>query len=889
MRITRLIVRDFRGVAEADVAFDPAGITIVQGPNEVGKSSLADAIDMLLEDLDSSGRARVKAAQPVGRDVGPYVEMHFESGPYAMTYAKQWVKGARTELTVHRPAPEQLTGRDAHERVEAILDETLDAALFTALRYQQGVPLGQADLGGSGTLATALDAASSGVAAGAGDDAGTLLDAIAAERAEWTTAGGSPNKARTDLRAAAADARREADEAAAALAALETRVDDHRRLEREIQASVEAEPAMRETVSQLEAARSALAAQESAVRDLDRAAALAEADAREAAGAHAARRALIDAVDAGDAALADLARESERAAASIDQAIAARADAAAALARAGDARAAADAALAIAVADAQHVRDVLDLEMFGERSERAAAAALVIDEAEAFLGACALTDDLMQRIEDAAVEEAVSRGRLQAAGGRIVITAESAQRVETPDGAHDMAAGDALEVDLPPGTEAVLPGVVRLGLAQGSGADAAADSARRAADALAALITEAGLAGEGVDAVRALDRRRREDEARVASARQARADALRDLSAEEIADKMSRAAERVGAYARDASAHTPAPETSEQATAARTRAEGDHADAVRAEDAARTAHAEADRAVTALQGAQSERGGRATAMTERLDGDRAALATARAAAEDGSLAARAEAAAQAAGEARALHAEAQASLADADPESLDLRLENARDAIDRLVRDRNATQLRAERMLGEISQQGDEGLADRASRAADAAAEIEADLARVERRAAAAELLFEVMSRHRDDARRAFVAPFRDEVERLSRLVFGAGTTVEIDHATLQVVSRTRDGVTVPYEALSGGAREQLSVIGRLAAAALVAPAGDDGAAGGAPVIIDDALGYSDPGRLEAIGAALASAGRSCQVIVLTCVPDRYAGIGAARTVPLGD
>ena len=134
MRIHRLIVRNFRGVDHADVTFDRTGITVVEGPNEVGKSSLADAIDMLLEDLDSSNRARVKAAQPVGRDVGPSVEMHFESGPYRMTYSKQWVKGAQTELRVTAPAPEQLTGREAHERVEAILAETLDVSLFRALR-----------------------------------------------------------------------------------------------------------------------------------------------------------------------------------------------------------------------------------------------------------------------------------------------------------------------------------------------------------------------------------------------------------------------------------------------------------------------------------------------------------------------------------------------------------------------------------------------------------------------------------------------------------------------------------------------------------------------------------------------------------------------------------
>ena len=68
---------------------------------------------------------------------------------------------------------------------------------------------------------------------------------------------------------------------------------------------------------------------------------------------------------------------------------------------------------------------------------------------------------------------------------------------------------------------------------------------------------------------------------------------------------------------------------------------------------------------------------------------------------------------------------------------------------------------------------------------------------------------------------------------------------------------------------------------GRLAAASLAS------ADGGAPVIIDDAMGYSDPARLQGLGAALAAAGRDAQVIVLTCTPDRQAFIGAARVVRL--
>lgn len=53
-------------------------------------------------------------------------------------------------------------------------------------------------------------------------------------------------------------------------------------------------------------------------------------------------------------------------------------------------------------------------------------------------------------------------------------------------------------------------------------------------------------------------------------------------------------------------------------------------------------------------------------------------------------------------------------------------------------------------------------------------------------------------------------------------------------------------------------------------------------------VIIDDALGYPDPDRLQHVGAALGVAGKDCQVIVLTCEPGRYRGVGGAKVISLG-
>jgi len=877
MRIHRIALRDFRGVLSADIRFAADGITIVQGPNEVGKSSIADAIDMLINDPDSSSRARVKGAQPVGRDVGPRVEMEFETGPYRLVYAKQWVRGVATELAIREPAPEQLTGRAAHDRVEAILAETLDTTLFAALRQQQGVALDQADLGDSASLGRALDQATGGVP---GDDeaGGAVIDAIEQARLEWSTPTGAPNKALGAVRDAAARARDEADAQGAALAGLEARVDDHRRLIRDIEANAAREPDMRARLTALEGDLAQVLSRESLVREFDQAAELAEAAAAAAAGRNAARAALVAAVRAGEERLAAVTQEALRDSARMDDAITARAAAAGVLADALAASQVADARFAVAAADAQHLRDTLDLDLLGERRERVRAAEEEIARAQAVLAGPGPDAAMMDRIETANVAAAMARGRMQAQDVRLRVAAQSDQEVRVAGASHALGAGDEVVVDVGPDDALEVPGVLRI--TSDSRADMDRDAADGAQRILGGLLAEAGVDdGRGVEAARTLFRAR-EDAARlIATAREARGQALRDLTVQEMDDKLARARERVSGYGASRVDGTPVPRTLDEAGTARSRAEDARDDARRAEDAARTAHERADAAVRELEAGASERTGRMGAETTRLEGDRAALAEARGHAPDDALADVADRTAAMAREARDRHrAEADALAAD-DPDSLRALVANQRDAVDRLVRERNEMALLAERLRGEITQMGDDGLADRAARAADIADAAEAERDRVEARAAAAALLHEVMERHRDLARKAYVAPFRAEVERLARLVFGAGTTVDIDHASLRVLSRTRDGMTVPYEALSGGAREQLAVIGRLAAATLVAPSG------GAPVIIDDALGYSDATRLQGLGAALVAAGTACQVIVLTCVPERYSGIGAATVV----
>ena len=75
MRIVELHLENYRGVTAATIAFSPTGVTIVEGDNEAGKTSLTQALDLVLNVRDDSKAQAVKDSQPIGRDVGPEVRV----------------------------------------------------------------------------------------------------------------------------------------------------------------------------------------------------------------------------------------------------------------------------------------------------------------------------------------------------------------------------------------------------------------------------------------------------------------------------------------------------------------------------------------------------------------------------------------------------------------------------------------------------------------------------------------------------------------------------------------------------------------------------------------------------------------------------------------------
>src|SRR5699024_12470721 len=102
---------DYRGITDPTAAFG-SGVTTVEGPNEIGKSSIHQAITQLRTDKAGSRKASVKDTQPVGSDVAPQVELHLSTGEYEVLYRKRWLRQPFTELNILKRSEERRVGKD---------------------------------------------------------------------------------------------------------------------------------------------------------------------------------------------------------------------------------------------------------------------------------------------------------------------------------------------------------------------------------------------------------------------------------------------------------------------------------------------------------------------------------------------------------------------------------------------------------------------------------------------------------------------------------------------------------------------------------------------------------------------------------------------------------
>ncbi len=870
MKLHRLVLKNYRGIEHREIDFPEHGVVVISGANEIGKSSMVEALDLLLESRDRSTKKEVKQVKPTHADVGSEVTAEISTGPYRFVYHKRFHKKCETQLTVLEPRREQHSGDEAHDRVQAMLAETVDTELWRAQRVLQSASTDAVNLSGCDALTRALDVAAGDAAALSGTEP-LLIDRIDTEYARYFTPTGRPTGEWTAAIKAFEAANAEVEQCAAAVAEVDDRVQRHATLTVELAelAQRQQEASARQTAAQ--AAADAIAALAEQVREAELIAAAATATSTASTAAHTERERLRTETDSRTAAVTALEADAR--------------EAAEAQAMARDVATEADAVVEQAnqsLADAQQrvetARRVVDeLSRRGE-TQRLSARLTKIDAAlrdrdgiAQELSTIAMTDYLLAQIEKAAAAVERAEGQLALVSATVEFVAAADIELVIGDQRVTLTAGETWSTLANATTEVEVPGILTARVTPGMSALEIQTQYTAAQQDLVAGLAAAQVAD--LAAARSTHQRRRE----LQSARDQLTATLAALCGDDDVEQLrSRLAElrSLPAFSGDI--------TIDAGTA---RTELDEAEAGRVTAGA---DCETHRRVAALALSKlTEVSTQATRLQDKLVTQRAELAVVvdrltqqRATVADDKLTATADTDALTAHTAAGRVAELAEQLAAAAPEAVTAELRGAVEAAATL-RERHDE---IARTLHEIASQltvfGTEGRKGKLD-----AAEIQCEHARDEhdrvgRRARAVQLLRDVMVRHRDTTRLRYAEPYRAELQRLGRPVFGPSFEVDVD-SDLCILNRTLDGCTVPYESLSGGAKEQLGILARLAGAALVAK--EDAV----PILIDDALGFTDPQRLVKMAAVFDTLGERGQVIVLTCTPGRYDGIKDAQRIEL--
>lgn len=842
------------------------GITVLSEPNEFGKSTFFDALHALFFERHRSSRAPVKALQPHAGSA-PEVAVEIESAQGRFRIHKRFLSRAQARIT---DAQGRLIAQE--DEAEAWIDRLLDGGLAGPsglLWVRQGL-LGLEPEGNSAAdrqdrdrnLGTRRDLLSS--VAGeidmmtGGRRMDAVLDRVGQEMARLATATGRP-RAGGEWQRAIEEAER--------LSRAETEARDKAaRLSGDLARRSEV-TRMLARVTDPEAARA-------------RQAALTQAEeAHQAARKHADRLAQAE----RDLTLARMAEATARQQIDQTRQLSDRVTQARETLRLAEARAVAarDRAEALALRDSQAAKAHRQA---GEIARDLRGRLSRAQQARLALAARSRMADLTHRLDRAqALQAQLHADRAQRA--RLTITPKAMARLDQTQTALDRLAARAeaqaviieFHADGPLATLAdgtpvegawavpgrmhvTLPGFGAISVDPGSGrgAQLAADLGQAQRDVASAL-QDCG-AADLADARDRLNRATRLDDA----LRQG-AQALDDLAPQGL-DALREALALATAEAADAPADAEDAAVLEPLLTAADTAEA------QAQAQSRSAHEAATAAGEARADAEGERRSAERALADVL-------------AEAGSLddlAARLDALAATLPDLSARSAEAArlcATLSDAAPDltTAQAALSRATSAAEQARRDAETMERDLAALNTRIALLAEEGIEETLDELSGQRTEAQARADRYAAEMAALTRLRDTLEQARTRQRDAYFKPVVRELQPLLSILH-PGATLQIDDQTLLPHALTRDGQAEPLDILSGGTREQVAILTRLAFARLFAQAGRP-----VPVILDDALVHTDDDRIEAMFTALHRVATDQQVLVLTCRQRAFQSLGGTR------
>jgi uncharacterized protein YhaN len=185
--------------------------------------------------------------------------------------------------------------------------------------------------------------------------------------------------------------------------------------------------------------------------------------------------------------------------------------------------------------------------------------------------------------------------------------------------------------------------------------------------------------------------------------------------------------------------------------------------------------------------------------------------------------------------------------------------------------------VRIAHLEGEVQVAGGDGLGERAATLKLQEEMALAEEARLGERVEVLKLLQSTVKACHERRREQLNAPLRRHLKPFLHDVFPKAEIAIGENFAIAGLARSGPASEL-FGRLSLGTQEQVAVLVRLAMGAMICERGAD-----VPIILDDALVFSDDERIEQMFDAINRAGRNQQVIVLTCRSRSFASLGGTQ------
>tara|TARA_R110002051_G_scaffold30487_1_gene70502 strand:- start:4321 stop:6939 length:2619 start_codon:yes stop_codon:yes gene_type:complete len=204
-------------------------------------------------------------------------------------------------------------------------------------------------------------------------------------------------------------------------------------------------------------------------------------------------------------------------------------------------------------------------------------------------------------------------------------------------------------------------------------------------------------------------------------------------------------------------------------------------------------------------------------------------------------------------------------------------LKRAEDAVAAARQERAQLGERLAALSSEIRTLAGNGIEERRDELAGELEAVRASEVRFALQAAALTRLQTALDAERDAARDTYFGPVQEELKPLLSILH-RDAALSFDSESLLPTGLMRDAEEETLDDLSGGTQEQIAILTRLAFARLFARKGRH-----MPIILDDALVYSDDDRIIKMFTALTRVAQDQQIIVFSCRQLAFQDLGGAR------